>query len=211
LVALLKSLNHQQLKLVSERVAEVIPGVQHVRVHPEVNQGYYLTDERMIARGGTREFAIPAWLLSEGTRRLTAIHTLLAVEPRPSMIVIEEIENGLDPWTLQGVFRHLRMAADEGVQILATTHSPFLLDHVGVNEILHAQRHEGETTYQSVATLDRVARFQSMVAPGAMYVSGMYGTQQVARKRRSASPDEETPGSNVGDGGEDDGSDGGET
>ncbi len=136
--------------------------------------GYFATYERMRAKGGTRVFQIPSWLLSEGTRRLTAIFALLATRPRPSLVAIEEIENGLDPWTLQFVFRALRQASDEGVQILLTTHSPFLLDHVHSDEIIHVTREKGETSYTPIDGYQEVAKYKDMVAPGAMYISDYF-------------------------------------
>ena len=62
----------------------------------------------------------------------------LEARPRPSVLIVEEIENGLDPWTLEFVFQALRDASTEadGTQVIVTTHSPFLLDHVRGLELL---------------------------------------------------------------------------
>ncbi len=91
-----------------------------------------------------------------------------------ALLVIEEIENGLDPWTLQHVFRDLREAADEGVQVVVTTHSPFLLDHVAVEDILHARRADGDTTYAPITDYGDVVKYRDVVMPGAMYASGYF-------------------------------------
>jgi predicted ATPase len=174
LAALLSEMTRDERKWVSEQVATIIRDVEGVDVVDEGGLGYFATHERMLARGGTRVFQIPSWLLSEGTRRLTAIFALLATRPRPSLIAIEEIENGLDPWTLQFVFQALRDAADDGVQIILTTHSPFLLDHVHPDEIIHVTRAQGETSYTPIDGYQEVAKYKGMVAPGAMYISGYF-------------------------------------
>lgn len=174
-VALLRALTPTQRERVAQKIASVVGGVEDILVLQDATRGYYATEERMKARGGARKFPVPAWMLSEGTRRLTALYALLARSPRPSLLVIEEIENGLDPWTLQSLFHDLREAAEEGVQVIVTTHSPFLLDHVGdIDDILHAQREAGETTYTPIANYDEVVRYKGVVMPGAMYASDYF-------------------------------------
>jgi predicted ATPase len=174
IVALLNQLTVAQRANVAKQVAEVISGVEEISVVSEVSEGYFQTHERMRARGrgGTRTFQVPSWMLSEGTRRITAIFALLAMEPRPSLIAIEEIENGLDPWTLQFVLGALREAANDGVQIILTTHSPFLLDHVDISEVIHVRRNNGDTQYRPITSFDDVVNNQGVVAPGAMYIAG---------------------------------------
>lgn len=172
LVALLNQLTKEQRAVVATNVAQVIHGVEDISVVAEVAEGYYQTHERMSVRGGTRSFPVPSWMLSEGTRRITAIFALLAMRPRPSLLAIEEIENGLDPWTLQFVLGALREAANDGVQILLTTHSPFLLDHVDIDEVIHVHRNKGDTEYKPITTFDEVVKNQGVVAPGAMYIAG---------------------------------------
>jgi predicted ATPase len=113
---------------------------------------------------------IPAWMLSEGTRRLTALFALLHHDPPPSLLCIEEIENGLDPWTLITVLKELQSAAERGVQIIVTTHSPWLLDHVELASILYVRRENGETRYERFADRADVKAYQGRVPAGAIYV-----------------------------------------
>jgi predicted ATPase len=172
-VALLRRLDKTQRMWVMKRVARVIDGAEDVRVKPfDKDRGYVEVIERMRARGGSKPFPIPSWLLSEGTRRLVTLFSLLAVRPRPSLLAIEEIENGLDPWTLTDVFKELRLASEEGIQVLLTTHSPFLLDHVQPDEVLRVLRSNGDTTFTPVSEFSTVAKYADVVAPGAMYLSG---------------------------------------
>jgi predicted ATPase len=172
-VALLGSLTSEQRHWVTERLRGVMPGARSVDVENyDKHRGYIELKERMVSRGGKTTHPIPAWLLSEGTRRLVTIFSLLAVRPRPTLLAIEEIENGLDPWTLNEVFRELRNAAEDGVQILLTTHSPFLLDHVAPEEVLRVQRKHGNTTFKRVTDFESIVKYKDVVAPGAMYLSG---------------------------------------
>lgn len=173
LVALLGELSNAQRDEVRRHVAEILSGVEGIEVvKAGESSGYFEARERMRVRGGKRVFSVPSWMLSEGTRRITAIFALLAVRPRPSLVAIEEIENGLDPWTLRVVLDALREASSEGVQVLLTTHSPFLLDHMKPEEILHVRRVDGDTRYERMTDFDEVVRYQRVITPGAMYVGG---------------------------------------
>jgi ABC-type Mn2+/Zn2+ transport system ATPase subunit len=177
LASLLMRMSVRQLGRVVDRLHDIFPGVEGLLVEPVGNEHRFTVQERMRARGGTRSFDIPSSLLSEGMRRLVAIFALLESDPLPSLLVIEEIENGLDPWTLQYVLDALRAASNE-IQILLTTHSPFLLDHVAPDEVIHVQRKAGDTSYERVSELEQVARYERVLAPGAMYLSGVFGDSE---------------------------------
>jgi predicted ATPase len=178
LASLLLRMPKERLVRIAKRLNAIFPGVEGLDVEAVGNEHRFTVRERMRARGGTRAFDIPSALLSEGMRRLVAIFALLEVEPRPSLLAIEEIENGLDPWTLQGVLDALRAASAE-IQIVLTTHSPFLLDHVAPEEVVHVRREQGDTTYQRVSEMTQVARYEGVLAPGAMYLSEVFGSSGV--------------------------------
>lgn len=184
-VALLSSLDKEQLAWVTERISAVISGVKRIEVkrYDKPQRGYIELQERMVSRGGKKLHAIPSWLLSEGSRRLVTLFALLARKPRPSLIAVEEIENGLDPWTLQYLFEELRSAAAGGVQILLTTHSPFLLDHVQPEDVVRVQREEGNSTFRRATEFETIAKYQGVVAPGAMYLSGFLEDRPGRRRR----------------------------
>ena len=55
--------------------------------------------------------------------------------------------------------------------LAVTTHSPWLLDHVKVADIIHVQREEGETVYTQFADREEVKIYQGRVPPGAIYVT----------------------------------------
>ena len=135
--------------------------------------------DRLPLRRGSSVHAIPAWLLSEGTRRITALFALLESTPPPSLIAVEEIENGLDPWTLQFILRALREAAADGVQILLTTHSPYLLDQVDPDEVIYVSREKGETVYTHADAYEDVKKYMGVVPTGAMYTGGYFTQDQV--------------------------------
>lgn len=179
LPALLASFDDRQRAWIRGRVSTVLSGIQDVRVtKTDRTRGYVSATEKMRWKGGSRKIDLPSWMLSEGTRRITALFALLAARPRPSLLIVEEIENGLDPWTLEYLFQELRDASTEGTQVIVTTHSPFLLDHVRTEEIVHVRRENGDSTYRAIKQYQEVSKFDDVVAPGAMYISGYFGGDQ---------------------------------
>lgn len=79
----------------------------------------------LIEKDGAR---ISARSLSDGTLRFLGELTALLTAPRGSLILIEEIENGLHPARIHLLVELLTgLTAEREVQILATTHSPAVL------------------------------------------------------------------------------------
>jgi predicted ATPase len=79
-----------------------------------------------ITEGGT-EF--PASVLSDGTLRFAAIAAAFFQPDMPRLMSIEEIENGINPARMRVLMNLLRQrAGQKRTQVLATTHSPLLLD-----------------------------------------------------------------------------------
>jgi predicted ATPase len=176
LPALLKELTNDQKHDLVESIKDILPGIEDLEVDDAENGGdarvNYSLVERMPYKGrsGSGQFAIPAWMLSEGTRRIVAILALLVLEPAPTLLCIEEIENGLDPWSIISVLRHLQSAAERGTQVIVTTHSPWLLDHVPLEAILQVRRDRGDTKYEPFLSRKEIAGFSSSVPPGTRYV-----------------------------------------
>lgn len=86
----------------------------------------------LIETGGTR---VSARSLSDGTLRFLGLIVSLLMaqqEPRPSpVLLIEEIENGLHPTRLHLLVELLEQVTKTGrVQVIATTHSPLVLQHL---------------------------------------------------------------------------------
>ncbi len=132
---------------------------------------HYSLLERMPFQGrrGRKQFPIRAWMLSEGTRRITAILALLVRDPPPSLLCIEEIENGLDPWTVKAMLRRLQSAADRGTQTILTTHSPWVLDYVPLDSIIQVRRVDGNSQYETFATRREISIFDPSVPAGTRY------------------------------------------
>jgi predicted ATPase len=119
----------------------LVPGLSSFEIVPE-RESLRID---FIFSGGER---LPARLVSDGTLRLLALLTALRAEPRPTLLAIEEPENGIYPGRLKSLLELVREDGSElprgfeehaeesssltvppplPMQILLTTHSPVVL------------------------------------------------------------------------------------
>lgn len=117
-----------------------------------------------------RKYEIPGWLMSSGSLRvLPLIATLLDPDP-PPVVFIEEVENGLDPRTVGLVVDLMRAAAQSGrTQIIATTHSPYLLDMLDLDDVLLCERSEKGPEFSWPGSRAEMQAWRDNFMPGRLY------------------------------------------
>lgn len=120
------------------------------------------------------DFKVPGWMLSTGTLRMLALLALLRHPIPPPLIVIEEIENGLDPRSIHLLVEEIRTAVLNGVtQVILTTHSPYLLDLLKLDQLVLVARDEkGEPRFHRPDDDAKLNEWASEFAPGRLYTMG---------------------------------------
>lgn len=115
-------------------------------------------------------YEIPGWLMSSGSLRvLPLIATLLDPDP-PPVLFIEEVENGLDPRTVGLVVDLMRAAAQGGrTQVIATTHSPYLLDMLDLDDVLLCERGDKGPAFSWPASRKEMKAWRDKFMPGRLY------------------------------------------
>jgi predicted ATPase len=125
------------------------------------------------------DFKVPGWLLSTGTMRLVALLALLRHPTPPPLIVIEEIENGLDPRTIHLIVDEIRRVIESGKsQIIITTHSPYLLDLLHISQIVLVERDEiGQPVFSRPADQESLGEWAKKFSPGKLYTMGQLSSR----------------------------------
>ena len=119
-------------------------------------------------------FKVPGWLLSTGTLRMLALLALLRHPKPPPLIVVEEIENGLDPRSIHLIVEEIRSAVLAGTtQVIVTTHSPYLLDLLTLEHLVVVERDaQGPPRFVRPADDENLRRWAQEFAPGKLYTMG---------------------------------------
>lgn len=126
------------------------------------------------------DYKVPGWMLSTGTLRLLALLALLRHPNPPPLIVVEEIENGLDPRSIHLIVEEIRNAVLDGVtQVILTTHSPYLLDLLTLEHLVLVERDgKGHPRFLRPADNENLQRWSNDFAPGKLYTMGSLGEIQ---------------------------------
>lgn len=120
--------------------------------------------------------------LSDGTLRFMALATLLLQprELRPDIVLIDEPELGLHPYAiaiLAGMFRSISHEA----QIVAATQSPILLDRFEPEDVLVADRIEGQTRIGRLDA-DELGEWLEDYSLGELWEKNHFGGRPVSEK-----------------------------
>ena len=116
---------------------------------------------------GGRQTAYDATLLSDGTLRVLAIGAALLTAPKGSLVVIEEIDNGVHPSRAGALIEHiLKVAKDRELRVLLSSHNPALLDATpdeAIGDVAFCYRDE-RTGASRLARLSDLPTYPELVA-----------------------------------------------
>ncbi|MCW5223561.1 ATPase [Verminephrobacter aporrectodeae subsp. tuberculatae] len=107
--------------------------------------------------------------MSDGTLRFLAILTALLTRPKGSLLVVEEIDNGLHPSRASMLLEMLKtVGAEREVDVLVTTHNPALLDAMGTGMIpfITIAYRDRTTGHSVLKLLEDIKQLPQLLAQG---------------------------------------------
>jgi predicted ATPase len=122
---------------------------------------------------------IDARSMSDGTLRLVGILTALLTRPEGSLIVIEEIDNGLHPSRAELLVKILReIGTKRKIDLLITTHNSALLDALGPEIIpfVTVVHRDAETGESKLTLLEDIENLPKLLATGSLGKLATKGT-----------------------------------
>ena len=134
---------------------------------------------RLVESFGGRERPVDADSLSDGTLRVLALAAFLLAAPAGSLLVVEELDNGIHPSRAKDlVSQMLTLARQRQVQILLTSHNPALLDALPYDALpdvvcCYRDRTEGDSR---LVRLGDLPKYPAIMAQGTL---GELVTRQV--------------------------------
>ncbi|MCX6680819.1 MAG: ATP-binding protein [Methanothrix sp.] len=134
---------------------------------------------RLVESFGGKESVFDAPVLSDGTLRVLAVGATLLSAPQGSLVVIEEIDNGIHPSRAESLILQIKGIAEaRGLRVLLTSHNPALLDAIpdeSLGDVLCCYR-DPELGDSRIVRLDDLDRFPELMAQGTL---GELVTRQV--------------------------------
>jgi predicted ATPase len=153
-LAWMKGAAEDELAHVTKDLQTIVPGVRRIRTLRELVPNRRIdrvdidgqpvwrpVDEELLGDRFELEFdsgvSIPADLLSEGTVLVLGLLTKLYEPERPRLLLLDDIDRGLHIEAQANLVRALRdlQSRDPELQIVCTTHSPYLLDRFDPSEV----------------------------------------------------------------------------
>lgn len=159
----------QVLGGIVDTLRSVLPYAEDLRpaMTSEIQRAVYLrfTESRI-------RQPLPGWLLSQGTLRILALLAVFRHPDPPSVVFIEELENGLDPRTIHLLVEEIRGFLAAGGQVVATTHSPYLLDLLDLSHIIVVERETSGAPKFVRPSKSKLKGWADKFAPGRLYTMG---------------------------------------
>lgn len=138
----LKNRDPRQFADVEKAMHSLVPSVTGIRT--DVNK--FGEVELSLDEG---VISMPARVVSEGTLRVLGLLSLIGVQEPPAVIGFEEPENGVHPRRIRDIAKLLANRSLSGdTQIIVTTHSPLLPDHVKSESLFVCRKKDGVTTIE---------------------------------------------------------------
>ena len=120
---------------------------------------------------GGKKNAYDATLLSDGTLRVLATAAAVLSAPEGSLVVIEEIDNGVHPSRAGRLLERLsRAARKRDLRILISSHNPALLDALPTDAVPHVVfcYRDSEPGASRLTRLEDIADYPALIAQGAV-------------------------------------------
>ncbi|MDY0221509.1 MAG: ATP-binding protein [Desulfobacterium sp.] len=152
--------------------------------------GKFKTDAMLYCRegwGGDTSHEIDARGMSDGTLRYLAIVTALLTRKSKSLLVIEEVDNGLHPSRVQFLIEMLKtLGKERAIDVIVTTHNPALLDAAGAEMVpfIAVAHRDNHTGISLLTQLEDIQQLPKLMAGGSLGRIATQGRIEAALKSR---------------------------
>jgi predicted ATPase len=151
--------------------------------------GKFQTDAMLYCEEGwaaTLSHTVDARGMSDGTLRYLAIVTAMLTRQPGSLLVIEEVDNGLHPSRAHVLVEMLRnLGKSRGIDVIVTTHNPALLDAAGAKMVpfITVVHRDTATGASLLMQLEDIQQLPKLMASGSLGQLSAGGRIEAALKQ----------------------------
>jgi len=194
IAGVLAALDETRKKEVEETLAEYLKAlperdIQRIWTEPV---GKFQTDAMLYCEEGwtgTPSHTVDARGMSDGTLRYLAIVTAMLTRQPGSLLVIEEVDNGLHPSRAHVLVEMLRKLGNErGIDVIVTTHNPALLDAAGARMVpfITVAHRDNATGASLLMQLEDIEQLPKLMASGSLGQLSAGGRIEAAIKQENS-------------------------
>ncbi len=172
----------ERFSQIVERLRTVVPNLRGVRIgrvllKPET-VGHEILFDMLGAEG------IPARSASHGTLLTLGVLTALSIYDGPKVVLIDDLERGLHPKAVASFIRQLRGIQNPQLQIVATSHSPYLIDCMEAEEVLLTSLDDdGYAVVRPLTDHPEYERWKDLMSAGEFWSS--VGEDWITREKKA--------------------------
>lgn len=163
----LASLDEKRYQRVMERLRRFYPATQGLRI---IRKRAGWIDLKL----DEKYSEVPDMTLqhvSDGFLRILSLACIPEFDADVSLVLLDEIEDGLDPHIISSVVDELR-SKNSGPQIIATSHSPIVINYFSSDEVnLVAKDENGFTITAFMAAIDQITEYLDFEGPGEIWMN----------------------------------------
>jgi len=158
-VATMRDNDDDSFQALQDALRAVVPQVERVKVQRQLiteDFSKYVAYRLLFDVAGRKD--IPASTMSGGTLLALAILALLHSPQRPRILLLDDIDHGLHPKAQWDLLKQLRRLLERfpDLQIVATSHSPDLVDELDPSEVIVLTlREDGTSAAKSLTECPR--------------------------------------------------------
>lgn len=156
----------EKFQAITDALRRVIPNVLRIRLDLEPFSGQFgdvlLFDFRGVS-------AVPARSASDGTLIVLGLLTAIIASDGPKLILLDDLDHRLHPKAQMDLVGLIRELLDQfpDLQIIATAHSPYILDKLKPNEVrVMALKDDGSAVCKPITDHPDFERWKESMSPG---------------------------------------------
>jgi predicted ATPase len=153
----------------SKKLADYIPFIRNIRIKKKHSGEVELDIQECF-----NNHFIGATSLSDGMMRILAIISLSLMGEKTKTMMIEEIEDGINPYLIEKIVETLmNIAQSEAKQFILTTHNPLILDWMLVEGIylLYRNKESGQVRAKRFSESSTVTNNLDYMNPGEIWIN----------------------------------------
>ncbi|CAN95181.1 hypothetical protein sce5018 [Sorangium cellulosum So ce56] len=165
---------------IEDSLRRIIPNVERVRIRQAIvrrpKQTFPGESERVVGSKIFFDFrgapGVPAHAASEGTLITLALLTVLHGPNRPSVLLLDDFAESLHPQAQMELVRLIKRLLEEfkDLQIVATTHSPYILDELDPAQVIaFALRKDGTVALKRLSEHPQAEQMKGALSTGQLW------------------------------------------